>query len=319
MKWGIIATGRIAKKFASTINQMKEQGMCLCAVASRDINTAKSFAEEYSIPRYYASYEELTKDPDIEAVYIATPNHLHFDNVMTCLNNNKHVLVEKPITLTKKHSELMYKRAKEKGLLLMEAFWISMIPAIQKMKEVISQGCIGKVNYARVDYGFSLAPERRYRKFASELGGGALWDIGVYTLGFLRMVFGENPESFQASIHKNEYDTDDFSSIALTYKNGAKAEALTSIGIDLGRKAIVSGSEGLILLDDFQQAQSLTLIKFDGSKEILTFPFDINGFEYEIREAEKCIQEGLSSSSIHTEASSVDTIDLIERILKENQ
>lgn len=99
MKWGILATGNIAKKFASTINQMSKENEQLVAVGSRNIESAKAFANEHDIPRYYDSYEALVKDQDVEAVYVATPNTLHYENCRLCLEHGKHVLCEKPFTI----------------------------------------------------------------------------------------------------------------------------------------------------------------------------------------------------------------------------
>ena len=99
MKWGILATGNIAKKFASTINQMSNENEQLAAVGSRNMDSAKAFAREYDIPRYYDSYEALVNDPDVEAVYVATPNSLHYENCRLCLEHGKHVLCEKPFTI----------------------------------------------------------------------------------------------------------------------------------------------------------------------------------------------------------------------------
>lgn len=99
MKWGILATGNIAKKFASTINQMSKENEQLVAVGSRNIESAKAFAKEHDIPRYYDSYEALVKDQDVEAVYVATPNTLHYENCRLCLEHGKHVLCEKPFTI----------------------------------------------------------------------------------------------------------------------------------------------------------------------------------------------------------------------------
>lgn len=99
MKWGILATGNIAKKFASTINQMSKENEQLVAVGSRNIENAKAFANEHDIPRYYDSYEALVKDQDVEAVYVATPNTLHYENCRLCLEHGKHVLCEKPFTI----------------------------------------------------------------------------------------------------------------------------------------------------------------------------------------------------------------------------
>lgn len=104
MKWGILATGNIAKKFASTINQMSKENEQLVAVGSRNIESAKAFAKEHDIPRYYDSYEALVKDQDVEAVYVATPNTLHYENCRLCLEHGKHVLCEKPFTINDKQA-----------------------------------------------------------------------------------------------------------------------------------------------------------------------------------------------------------------------
>ena len=117
MKWGILATGNIAKKFASTINQMSKENEQLAAVGSRLMDSAKAFAREYDIPRYYDSYEALVNDPDVEAVYVATPNSLHYENCRLCLEHGKHVLCEKPFTINEKQAQELYRLAKDKHLL----------------------------------------------------------------------------------------------------------------------------------------------------------------------------------------------------------
>ena len=111
MKWGILATGNIAKKFASTINQMSKENEQLVAVGSRNIESAKAFAKEHDIPRYYDSYEALVKDQDVEAVYVATPNTLHYENCRLCLEHGKHVLCEKPFTINDKQAQELYRLA----------------------------------------------------------------------------------------------------------------------------------------------------------------------------------------------------------------
>ena len=100
MKWGILATGTIAKKFASTVEQMGAEGEQLVAVGSRHLESARAFAQQYGIPRCYDSYEALAADPEVEAIYIATPNTLHYENCKLCLEQGKHVLCEKPFTIS---------------------------------------------------------------------------------------------------------------------------------------------------------------------------------------------------------------------------
>ena len=122
MKWGILASGTIAAKFARTVNAMSHEGESLIAVGSRSARKARAFADEHGIPKAYGSYEELAADPDVEAIYIATPNNLHYENALLCLNAGKHVLCEKPFTTNAADAQKLYKTAEEKGLFIMEAF-----------------------------------------------------------------------------------------------------------------------------------------------------------------------------------------------------
>ena len=118
MKWGILATGTIAKKFAATVNQMKDAKEVLVAVGSRREESARQFAEEYQIQKYYGSYEELAEDPEVEVVYVATPNKFHYENCEMCLNAGKHVLCEKPFTTNADEARELYRLAEEKGFSL---------------------------------------------------------------------------------------------------------------------------------------------------------------------------------------------------------
>ena len=109
MKWGILATGTIAKKFASTVEQMGAEGERLVAVGSRHLESAQAFAQQYGIPRCYDSYEALAADPEVEAIYIATPNTLHYENCRLCLEQGKHVLCEKPFTINPEQAQELYR------------------------------------------------------------------------------------------------------------------------------------------------------------------------------------------------------------------
>ena len=118
MKWGILATGTIAKKFASTVEQMGAEGERLVAVGSRHLESAQAFAQQYGIPHCYDSYEALAADPEVEAIYIATPNTLHYENCRLCLEQGKHVLGEKPFTINPEQAQELYRLAEEKHLFL---------------------------------------------------------------------------------------------------------------------------------------------------------------------------------------------------------
>lgn len=314
MKWGILATGTIAKKFASTVQQMRDSGEVLMAVGSRREESARQFAEEYGIPKYYGSYEELAADPEVEAVYVATPNNFHYENCKMCLNAGKHVLCEKPFTTNADEARALYRLAEEKGLFIMEAFWIRFLPVYNCLQKVLEGEVIGQVRHIRCEYGFIAKGARKDRKFDSSLGGGALLDIGIYNLGFLHMITKAAPESFQSQVHINEYGTDDFSAIQLSYPGGCTAYCAQSIGMAMDRQAVIFGEKGTISFQDYQHAESFCVRLYDGQEYMVKVPFTINGFEYQIEETSRCVAEGRSASDKFTTEDSLTVLQLMDDI-----
>lgn len=318
MKWGIMATGSIAQKFASTVNRMTDEGEILQAVASRTKESAENFARQHRIPEVFDSYKAMAESDSVDVIYIATPNNMHYENVKMCLLAGKHVLCEKPFTTSAAQAQELYALAEEKGLFLMEGFWIRFLPVLQKMQELIKEGKLGEIRYIRSEYGFVAKGDRKVRKFNPQLGGGALLDIGIYNLGFLNMIMGKNPDSFTSDVHMTDVGTDDFSVIHLHYSQengqGAEAVATTAIGLDIQRKATVIGTKGSIYLDDFQKAETMTVSLSDGEEYEIEIPFEINGFEYQIREVSNCIRAGRTHSGIYTPQMSLQTLSLIDDI-----
>lgn len=301
MKWGILATGTIAKKFASTVEQMGAEGERIVAVGSRHLESAQAFARQYGIPRCYDSYEALAADPEVEAIYVATPNTLHYENCKLCLEQGKHVLCEKPFTIDPEQAQKLYRLAEEKHLFLMEAFWIWLLPLYDRLRQILAAGTIGELRKITCQYGFVASGVRKDRKFDSGLGGGALLDIGIYNLGFLRILTGQDPEKVETKeVHINEYGTDDYSRLALTYPGGCMAESVQTIGQELERNARIVGTKGSIFLPDFQHAETMTLEVEGKEPEVIRCPVDINGFEYEIREASRCVKLGRTGSDRYT-------------------
>ena len=316
MKWGILAPGTIAAKFAATVRAMESSGEYITAAASRTLAKAESFAAEYGIPSAYGSYEELVRDPDVEAVYIASPNSLHYEHAMLCLNHGKHVLCEKPFALNAEEAAELYRAAEEKGLFIMEAFWIRFLPLYETLRELIASKRYGELRYAHVSYGFIAKGARRERKFRADLGGGTLLDIGIYNLGFLYMIMGGLPESFTTEAVMNEFGTDSFSTVQMRFPNGKTAHSAQAIGIVMDRLAVLSFDEAQIILPDFQNAQEMTVKPVNGETYKVSCPFEVNGFEYEIREVSRCVSEGKTSSSRFTPDDSIAVIHLMDEIRK---
>ena len=315
IRWGIISTGTIARNFADVLNRMNGEGKAvLGGVASRDIEKAKAFAERLNVPEYHGSYEALAVAPDIDAVYVATPNNLHFENVCLCLDAGKHVLCEKPFTINAAQARELYVRAREKKLFLMDGLWIVHLPVLKKLKELLAEGIIGEVQHIRADYGFTATGARKDRKFNSDLGGGALLDVGVYNICFAHFVMDAMPTTIKSHLRINEYGTDDFNAVILEYPGIKSAVLTSSIGVTMPTEGVIYGTKGRIYLPNYQRAQSMT-VYIDGSEAMeIKIPFDINGFEYQIREAGHCIENGMLTSSRLTEDFSVGVMQTLDDI-----
>ena len=315
MKWGILGTGTIARKFATTLFQMRGEGERLIAVASRSLDTAQSFASDYGAMQAYGSYEALMADKAVDAVYIATPNTLHAENAAMCLRAGKHVLCEKPFTINAAQARPLYELARRQGLFIMEAFWIRFLPALRAMREILASGELGEVLHIRSDYGFiPSSSSRGDLKRSADLCAGALMDIGIYNLGFLHMIVDATPVRIESSMRRNAQGTDDFSAILLTYPNGTSATVTTSIGIDMPREAAIFGTLGELTLPDFQAAQRLSIRRYGGETRELVYPFDINGFEYQIREVNRCVKLGMNTSDILRESDTLTVMGIMDTV-----
>ena len=301
MKWGIIGLGNIANKFAKTLNIMNEE---LYAVSSRDLSKAKSFKDEYNAKICYGSYLELMNDNNVDVIYIATPNNMHFDIAIEALRHNKNVLCEKPLTTNHILAKKLYDYAKNNNIFIMEALWIYFLPLYKKLKELLPK--IGNIKEINVSYGFDTNEKRKARKFDSNLAGGALLDIGVYNLGFITMILGFDIIDIKSNYHLNESNTDDYEEITLKYKNNIIAKSITQIGKDIKREAYIKGDMGTIYIPDFQAFEIFYL-----NDEKYESKFDINGFEYQILEVIKSIKENRNESKIYNSTNSIKLMKLL--------
>lgn len=312
LRWGILSTGTIAKKFAATLGQLTDCGKVV-AVASRSQQTADQFASDYGIPKAYGSYSELAADPDIDIIYIATPHSHHFANARLCLEHGKHVLCEKSFTVNASQAAELTALATAKKLFLMEAFWTKFLPAYQLLAKTIADGAIGEIRHVRAQYGFAPTGARYIRKFDPALAGGVLLDIGVYTIGVAAMLLGYAPAHIHSNAVIGEYGTDTFDSIMLTYENGASAHLIATIGSVIDPQAVIFGTKGRIELPNFTALQEFTVITGDGTCYTEQAPFEVNGFEYQIRETERCLLAGKLESDIMPHRNTLAVMSLMDQ------
>ncbi|WP_101698320.1 Gfo/Idh/MocA family protein [Clostridium minihomine] len=288
-KIGILGTGNIAGKMADTLRQMPE--VSLHAAAARDLSRAQSFAAEYGAQKAYGSYEELAKDPEIELIYIATPNNYHRDHAMLCLQNGKHVLCEKPFTVNETEATELFSYARQQKLLITEALWTRYMPLSAQLCQLLQNGIIGEPYLLQASMS-ALAPLPRLKD--PNLGGGALLDIGVYLLTLDALVFGPHIEKVSSSVIQSPEGIDIQSCIALTHP-GQKMSVLNSTMLSVSdRKACVFGSKGLLTIHNINNMEVIEHL--DQNRALVAQyrrPEQISGLEYEVRSCLHAIENGL--------------------------
>ena len=314
LKWGIFGTGSITNNFSKILTDMHEEAE-LAAVASRNIDTAKAFAEKYNIPKTFGSYEELAQSSDVDIIYIATPHTFHYENMLLCLNNGKHVLCEKPFTVTAQQAKEVFSLAKKKNLFVMEAFWTKFFPLFRKLEKVLADGVIGDISVVTAQYGFTPPAEQRLaRKMDPALAGGALLDVGVYTIGFASMICGYAPEAIESFAVLGDKGTDTYSTTLMRYKCGAMVYVSSAIGTVMPLDGWIYGTKGRIHIPNFNCPLHFEVTPDDAEAFICEMKPELTGFEYQIREAQNCIGKGKIQSDIMTPEQSIAVMYIMDRI-----
>lgn len=295
-RWGILGAGNIAAKFASAINFT--EGSEVFAVASRDAGKAQSFADKYGSTRVYDEYSKLVEDPEVDIIYIATPHAFHHEQALMCLNNKKPVLSEKPMALNHHQVSEMVIASLENNTFLMEGMWSRFMPSINKVLELVNEDVIGEVKFIRADFGFQAPYDPNGRLFDLKLGGGSLLDVGIYPIFLTTLLLGE-PSRIQSMGKLSDTGSDEYCSMQFQYPGGQIANIFSSVTIKTSLTAEIVGTKGKIFLPAaFYKATSLTVELNNGESNVFSFPYEHNGFEYEVREAVSCLDRGVIQSNL---------------------
>ena len=276
---GFIATGSMAEKMAKTVAKIKEVESY--AVSARDIKRSKAFAKKYGFKKFYGSYEDMVKDENVDLVYIATPHSHHYEHIKLCLNNNKNVLCEKAFTVNTKQARDVILLAKKKKLLLAEAIWTRYMPSRDIINETIKSGIIGKVTSLTANLGYVV--NKKERLIEPELGGGALLDVGVYTINFALMVFGNKIKRIDSTCVKTKKGVDEQNSITLTFDDGKMAILNSTMSALTNREGVINGDKGYIIVKNINNPESITVYSLDRKVvKTIKVPKQISGYEYEV-------------------------------------
>ncbi len=293
IRWGILGTGRIARKFAAGLNLLPDA--VLHAVGSRNDGVAKAFAAEFGARCAYGSYSALVEDADVDIVYVATPHVMHAENMLLALDAGKAVLCEKPFTINAEQAEKLIQSARAHGLFLMEAMWTRFVPAVVQLRRLLENREIGDVRFVSADFGFRSAFPPEHRIHNRALGGGALLDVGIYPVSFASMILGE-PRDVQPLGHVGSTGVDEQVSVLLGYDGGRMAVLYSAINVDTPGEAVILGTEGRIKVHHRMISPSTLTITRGEEEQVIDAPLGPNGMEYQAAEAMACLRRGETES-----------------------
>lgn len=297
IRWGIVGTGAIAHKFAQGLSALADAR--LVGVASRTQEAADRFADEFGAPRRHIGAAGLAADPQIDAVYIATPHPMHKADTLACLDGGKAVLCEKPFAINAGEAAQMIAAARAKGVFLMEAMWTHFFPAMAKAREILSSGAIGEVRLLQSSFCFRAGLNPQGRLFNPELGGGALLDVGVYNIDLARMVFHRDPARISSLAHLGETGVDEQSVVTLGYENGALAVLTCAVRTSSLHEAVIYGTDGYIKIPPmFWQPDQILVKAGQAAEETFHFERTGNGYNYEAEEVAGCLRRGETESAL---------------------
>ena len=304
--WGILGPGGIARAFAKDLTLL--EGHTIGAVGSRSIDNAHSFAKDFG-GTAYASYEELVKDPTIDAIYVATPHPAHHDNVILALNAGKPVLCEKPFAVNAGEAQAMVDAAAKNKVALMEAMWARFLPHYSKVREIIASGVLGPILSIHADHGQRLADQNIPRLVEPHLAGGALLDLGIYPISFAHMILG-NPASITSSAIMTNKGVDAQTSMIFTYQSGAQSVLTTTMIEQTPCRAVVAGLHGWLEIDrTFYNPASMRVVLNDGT--VTQYPNTYTG--HGLREQAESFKQLVQTGKVQSEILSwQDTIDIMK-------
>lgn len=304
LRVGIIGAGWIANKMAEALAPLMQAEVY--AIASRTYQKALDFAEKWGVPLAYGSYEELVNDPDVDLVYIATPHSHHYPHTKLALEHGKPCLVEKAFTANAAEAEELLELAKEKNLFLTEAIWTRYMPLSHKVKELMESGIIGEPRLLSATLCYMM--EHKERIVRPDLCGGALLDLGVYCLNFARMYFGTDITHTVSNVQIGPSGVDLQECISLCFADGKMANLQAGALTLNDRQGIINGTEGYIRVDNINCPEQIDVYRNYQLVATYRRPAEmVNGYEYQVLECKRCLEEGLLESPMmpHAETLSI--------------
>lgn len=309
--WGIIGLGKIANKFATDIQTVSN---CqLYAVASRHQEKANSFAKQYNATKAYGDYETLAADPNVDAVYIATPHSSHKAYAILCLNHKKAVLCEKPLAMNLQEVEDMIAVAKANNVLLMEALWTRFLPHYQFVLNELHSKKYGEILKLEADFGFQPSFDATSRVFQKSLGGGSLLDIGIYPI-FAALSTLAKPIDIDAKATFFDNGADASCDIIFNYYNGVKAFLKSTLLEKTPTEAIFYCENGHIKINSRFHSPTSVTITYNGKETTHDFGYTTIGYSFEIKHFNNLLRNNKTESPLMTYDFSKDLMFILDDV-----
>lgn len=285
--WATLGCGVIANQLAQAL---QKNGQNLYSVANRTHSKAVDFADKYGISKVYDRIEDLFTDENVDIIYISTPHNTHISYLKEALRHGKHVLCEKSITLNSEELMQAHELAEQHHVILAEAMTIYHMPLYKKLASLISTGCLGELRMIQMNFGSYKEYDMSNRFFNPSLAGGALLDIGVYALSFIRWFMSETPDNVLSQVKFAPSGVDEQASIVLMNPAGEMAAAALTLHAKQPKRGMIAFDKGYIEIYDYPRAQKAVITYTDDqSQEVIECGKTEDALWYEVTDMEQAI------------------------------
>lgn len=290
LNWAVLGTGVIANEMAAAL---KEMGKELYAVGNRTYDKAIAFAEKYGVTKVYKEYDEMFTDPKVDIIYITTPHNTHIDFLRKALSSGKHVLCEKSITLNSTELDEAISLAKENHVILAEAMTIWHMPLYKKLWKIIEDSELGKVQLLQLNFGSFKEYDMNNRFFNRNLAGGAMLDIGVYSLSLMRSFMSSKPDEMKSLMNTAPSGVDETDGIILRNREKQMATIILSLHSKQPKRAVISCEQGYIEIMEYPRGQKAIIVDANtGEVHDIVTDSNKSALQFEMEDMEKAVLTG---------------------------
>ncbi|WP_422804457.1 Gfo/Idh/MocA family protein [Streptococcus sp. FT1-55] len=286
-KWATLGTGVIANELAQALQSL---GGNLYSVANRTYDKGLAFAQKYGIQKVYQTIDEVFEDPEVDIIYISTPHNTHINYLRKALSAGKHVLCEKSITLNSEELEEAIALAEENQVILAEAMTIFHMPIYRRLRELVQSQALGDLKMIQMNFGSYKDYDMTNRFFNRNLAGGALLDIGVYALSFVRWFMSETPDQISSQVKLAPTGVDEQVGILLSNPKGEMATIALTLHAKQPKRGTIAYDKGYIELYEYPRGQkAIITYTEDGHQDIIEAGDTSQAISYEVQDMEKAV------------------------------